>query len=115
MQGARGWRRWRGRAPGNEPYDSPLSDEKIRHLREAVRLSYTPPVCRLPSPNGVDSFNPFDFLNFDIFDFRQSSPENSATYGAADLERALPLPAVRAKPKLKITHLATSHPRPLVL
>jgi len=58
----------------------------------------------LPSPNGVDSFNPFDFLDFDIFDFRQSSPENSATYEAADLERALPLPAVRAKANVEDHH-----------
>jgi hypothetical protein len=46
------------------------------------------------APNGFDIFNPFDFLNFDIFDFWQSSPENSATYETAGLERALPLPAV---------------------
>jgi hypothetical protein len=55
MQGARGWRRWCCRAPGNEPHDSPLSNEEIRHLPEAVRLSCTPPFCRLPSGNSFDS------------------------------------------------------------
>src|SRR4029077_2142593 len=104
MQGARRWRRWRCRAPENEPHDSPLSDEKIRHLSEAVRLSCTPPLCRLPSPNSFDSFDPFNFFNLDIFDFWQSSPENSATYGAAGLERALPLPAVRAKANVEDHH-----------
>jgi hypothetical protein len=42
------------------------------------------------APNGFDSFNPFDFLNFDIFDFWGSCPEKSTTYGTAGLERALP-------------------------
>jgi hypothetical protein len=45
----------------------------------------------LPSGNSFDSFDPFNFFNLDIFDFRQFSPENSTTYGAAGLERALPL------------------------
>jgi len=45
----------------------------------------------LPSGNSFDSFDPFNFFNLDIFDFWQSSPENSATYGTAGLERALPL------------------------
>jgi hypothetical protein len=45
----------------------------------------------LPSGNSFDSFDPFNFFNLDIFDFRRSSPENSATYGATGLERALPL------------------------
>jgi hypothetical protein len=43
------------------------------------------------APNGFDIFNPFDFLNFDTFDLWRSSPETSATYAAAGLERALPL------------------------
>src|SRR5260370_25096490 len=97
MQGARGWRRWCCCAPGNEPHDSSLRNEEIRHLPEAVRLSCTPPLCPLPSGNSFDSFNTFDFLNFDIFDFWQSYTENSTTCGTAGLERALPLPAVRAK------------------
>jgi hypothetical protein len=42
------------------------------------------------APSSFDSFNPFDFLNFNIFDFWGPSPENSTTYGAAGLERALP-------------------------
>jgi hypothetical protein len=42
------------------------------------------------APNGFDIFNPFDFLNLDIFDFWGSSPENSTTYGTERLERALP-------------------------
>src|SRR4029077_17502771 len=94
MQGARRWRRWRCRAPENEPHDSPLSDEKIRHLSEAVRLSCTPPLWRLPSPNSFDTFDPFNFFNLDIFDFRRSSPENSATYSLLVLARLLPLSSV---------------------
>jgi hypothetical protein len=43
------------------------------------------------APNGFDSFDPFDFLNFNSFDLWRPSPEKSATYGAAGLERALPL------------------------
>jgi hypothetical protein len=43
------------------------------------------------TPNGFDSFNAFDFLNFDTFDLWRSSTEKSATYAAAGLERALPL------------------------
>src|SRR6267142_3512038 len=104
MQGARGWCRWCCCAPGNEPHDSPLSNEKIRHLPEAICLSCAPRLCRLPSSNGLDSFDSFDFLNFDIFDFWQSSPENSATYGTAGLERALPLPAARAKANVEDHH-----------
>src|SRR5207302_9813909 len=75
MQGARGWRRWCCRAPGNEPHDSPLSNEKIRHLPEAVLLSCTAPLCRLPSGNSFDSFDSFNFFNLDIFDFRRRSEE----------------------------------------
>jgi hypothetical protein len=33
------------------------------------------------APNPFDSFNPFDFLNFDTFDLWRSSPVNSGTYG----------------------------------
>jgi hypothetical protein len=47
--------------------------------------------------NSFDSFDSFDFFNLDIFDFWRSFPENSASYGIAGLERALPLSVVRAK------------------
>src|SRR6201998_1961876 len=94
MQGARGWRRWCGRALGKEPHNSPLSNEKIRHLPQAVRLSCTPPLCRLPSGNSFDSFDSFNFFNLDIFNFRRSSPENSATYSLLVLARLLPLSSV---------------------
>jgi hypothetical protein len=58
----------------------------------------------LPASNSADSFDSFNFFNLDIFDFRQSSPENSATYGTAGLERALPLPAVRTKANVEDHH-----------
>jgi hypothetical protein len=48
------------------------------------------PVPLVVAPKRFDGFNPFDFLNFDTFDLWRSSPEKSATYGAAGLERALP-------------------------
>ena len=89
MQGARGWRRWCCRAPGNEPHDSPLSNEKVRHLREAVFLTLQS-AC-LCVTHSLDSFDPFNFFNSDIFDLGQRSPENSATYGPAGLVWALPL------------------------
>jgi hypothetical protein len=71
----------------------PLKTVNISASRNQMdrRLSYTPPLCRLPSGNSFDSFDPFNFFNFDIFDFWQSPPENSETYGTAGLERALPL------------------------
>jgi formate hydrogenlyase transcriptional activator len=46
------------------------------------------------SPNSFDSFDPFNFFNSNTFDFRRSSPENSATYGSAGLVWALPLSLV---------------------
>jgi hypothetical protein len=64
----------------------------------------------LPSGNSFDSFDPFNFFNLDIFNFWQSSPENSATYGTAGLERALPLPAVRAKANVEDYHSRYSQP-----
>jgi hypothetical protein len=45
----------------------------------------------LPSGNSLNSFDPFNFFNLDIFDFRRSSPENSATYSLRVLARLLPL------------------------
>src|ERR1700757_4668493 len=102
MQRARGWRRWCCRAPGNEPHDSPLPNEKIRHLPKAVRLSCTPPLCRLPSGNSFDSFNAFDFLNFDTFDLWRSSAEKSATSAAAGFDSALPLLVVVARENFEI-------------
>src|SRR2546430_16619625 len=57
---------------------------------ETFRLIWNPSLA--VAPNRSDSFNPFDFLNFDTFDLWRSSPEKSATYSAAGLARALPLP-----------------------
>ena len=45
-------------------------------------------------PNHVDTFHSFDIFNFDIFDFVESSLENSATYDLVSLARVLPLPHV---------------------
>jgi hypothetical protein len=42
-------------------------------------------------PNHVDTFHSFDIFNFDIFDFVESSLENSATYDLVTLARVLPL------------------------
>jgi len=58
----------------------------------------------LASPNSLDTFDSFNFFNLNIFDFWQSSPEDSATYGTAGLERALPLPAVRTKANVENHH-----------
>jgi hypothetical protein len=69
----------------------------------------------LPSGNNFDGFDSFDFLNFDIFDVRQSSPEDSTTYGRAGLERALPYWWCERKQMLKITILDTPDRRRLVL
>ena len=38
MQGARRWNRWCCGAPGDEPHDAPITNEKVRNLREAVWL-----------------------------------------------------------------------------
>jgi hypothetical protein len=50
----------------------------------------------LPSGNSFDSFDSFNFFNPDIFDFRRSSPENSATYGLLVLACLLPLKLLEA-------------------
>jgi len=42
-------------------------------------------------PNPVDTFHSFDIFNFDIFDYVESSLENSATYDLVGLARVLPL------------------------
>jgi hypothetical protein len=55
--------------------------------RIAEEIGQTPEFARA-FLSSLRQFNPFDFW--------QSSPENSATYGTTGLERALPLPAVRA-------------------
>jgi hypothetical protein len=44
--------------------------------------------------HSVDGFDPFNFFNSDISDFRRSSPENSATYGYGGLVWDLPLSLV---------------------
>src|SRR5580692_13216649 len=62
MQGARGWCRWCCRPPGNEPHDSPLPNEKIRHLPEAVRLSCTPPLLAAALGQELRQFRPFQLL-----------------------------------------------------
>ena len=67
------------------------------------------------APESFDSFNPFDFLDSDTFVLRWPSPENSATYGTASLERALPQLAVLAKAMLKITILDAPDRRRFVL
>jgi hypothetical protein len=48
----------------------------------------------LPRGNSFDTFDPFSFFNLDSFDFRRSSPENSATYSLRVLARLLPLSSV---------------------
>jgi hypothetical protein len=67
------------------------------------------------SDRRFDSFDPFNFFNYDIFDFPPSSAENSATYGSASLVWALPLSRVRAKTMLKISILDTPSHRRLVI
>src|SRR4029077_15600111 len=104
MQGARGWCRWCCRAPGNEPYDSPLPNEKIRHLPEAVRLSSTAPLCRSPRPIASTLSTLSTYSTSTVSTSGRSSPENSATYGAAGLERVLPLLVARAKGNVEDHH-----------
>src|SRR5258708_21261584 len=79
MQGARRWCRWCRGAPGNESHDSPLPNEEIRHLREAVRLSRNPLLFAVLN-NCSDAFDRFNFFNFDAFDLPSAFSENSATY-----------------------------------
>src|SRR6201997_4614799 len=95
MQGARGWCRWCCLAPGNEPHDSPLPNEKIRNLPEAVCLVCCRPLCCSPG-RSFGSFDFFNFFNLDIFDCWCSFPENSATYSLPILACVLPLSSLGA-------------------
>src|ERR1700731_1367493 len=113
MQGTRGGCRWRCRATGNEPHDFSLSNEKIRHLREAVRLIWNPLLVAALN-HSFAIFNPFDFLDSDIFDYLWPSLQDSATYGSASLASDLRLSEPRAKAMLKISILDTQRRRRLV-
>src|ERR1700747_1782350 len=94
MQGSRGWRRWCCHAPGNEPHNSPLSNEKVWHIREAVRIICSPVFYHWS--HSLDSFDLFDFLDFNTFDLKCSSLENSATYSLLVVACVLPLSSVES-------------------
>src|SRR5690242_16342698 len=91
MQGTRGWRRWRCSAPGNEPHDSSLSNEEIRHLREALCLIGSPPLR--PSTYPISS-TPSTFST--------SSTSTSSTSGG-------PLPGIQRLTALQVWRAPCPH------
>ena len=97
MRGA-GWRPWRGRTPANERHDLSFSHIARSHLSQRSNIvdlqpaSLSQSFCRSStvSPLSTSSTSPFQVL-------AASSPENTATYGATDLARVLPLLQARAR------------------
>jgi hypothetical protein len=71
---------------------SSLAEETGRRS-QAVRLNRQLVTASSTIRGDLDSFDPFNSFNIDVFNSWRSSPENSATYDPASLVWALPLTA----------------------
>jgi len=73
------------------------SDEEIRHLRETVFLICRATLCHKPSPNSFDTFDPFNFLNIDSFNFWAFYSRKFRNLQSADCGVGLALSASEGK------------------